>query len=479
MVKKSVTKILSLGLLMTACMMHASVYAEVRLHPLFGDCMVLQQQSVTMLRGQASPGKKVSVKCSWDRARQTTRVAADGSWQVAISTPSGGFDPQWIEIREANTIRLNDVLIGEVWLCAGQSNMEMPMQGFPSQPVEGSLSEISRAFRYKNLRLFNVAHSYAEAPQSTCGGEWMVCTPEHVATFSAIGYLFGRRLTEALDMPVGIIVSSYGGSRIESWLDAASIKKFDPEDYIAKADKPYRDPCKLFNAMIAPLVGSSIRGVVWLQGESNRRNAHVYAPMLTELMALWRTLWQNLRMPFIVCQIAPCPYHGEGELGAARLMEAQYKAVNSDDHAYLVGTSDVGAERFIHYPDKKIVAERVFVSALANVYKIKGLPVSGPTMNRIEYGDHKAIVHFNHAGRGLVPTDRDITCFQLAGADLVFYPAKARIGRKDRTTVEVECEEVSHPCAVRYAFSNWHRVNLYNCEGLPAYPFRTDSIQYR
>lgn len=477
--KKLIVRTLALALLMTACLAHEMVYAEVRVDPLFGDCMVLQQQSVTMLRGQACPGKKVSVRCSWNRTRQTVRAAADGSWQVAITAPSGGFDPQWIEIHEDNTIRLNNILIGEVWLCAGQSNMEMPMQGFPSQPVEGSLPEISRAFRYKHLRLFNVTHSYAETPQATCGGVWMDCTPEHVATFSAIGYLFGRRLTEALDMPVGIIVSSYGGSRIESWLDEASMKKFDPEDYIAKADKPYRDPCKLYNAMVAPLVGYSIRGVVWLQGESNRRNAHVYASMLTELMALWRRVWQNDRLPFLVCQIAPCPYHGEGELGAARLMEAQYQAVHSANDAYLVGTSDVGAEKFIHFPQKGIVAQRVFISALANVYRIKGLPVSGPTMDRVEYGDHKATVYFRYAGRGLIPTDQAIDGFQLAGADLVFYPARARIGRKDRSTVEVECAEVPRPCAVRYAFSNWHRVNLYNCEGLPAYPFRTDSIQYR
>lgn len=468
-------KSLLLAALLACCL---PLRAEVRLHASFGDHMVLQQQSVTMLRGTAGPGEKVTVRCSWEQDRHSVKAAADGNWQIPLTTPSGGFEPQWIEVKERNTVRIDDVLIGEVWLCAGQSNMEMPMRGFPSQPVEGSLAEIAASSQYRYLRLFDVPHTCAETPQTECGGEWQCSSPERVAMFSAVAYLFGRRLTEALNIPVGIIVSSYGGSRIESWMDAASIAKFDPKDYIAKADKPYRDPCKLYNAMIAPLTGCTIRGVVWLQGESNRRNAHVYAPMLTELMSLWRDKWCNPNLPFIVCQIAPCPYNGEGELGAARLMEAQFKAVNSDAYAYMVGSSDIGAEKFIHFPKKDAVAERAFVSALANVYGFKGLPACGPTMEKVEYLEGKAVVHFSHADRGLVPTDRGIECFELAGKDLVFHPANARIGRKDRSTVEVECDAVPHPCAVRYAFSNWHRTNLYNCEGLPAYPFRTDSIRY-
>ena len=454
-----------------------TLQAEVRLHPLFGSHMVLQQQRPIVLNGSAEAGRRVTVRCSWDTRARTVTVAEDGGWSVAIETPKASFEPQWIEVRETNTIRLEELLIGEVWLCSGQSNMEMPMRGFPSQPVEGAAAEIAAALKYKGLRLFTVGRCCADTPQSTCSGTWSCATPEQVAQFSAVAYLFGKRLTEALEVPVGLIVSSYGGSRIESWMDAATIAKFDPRDYIAHADKPYRDPCTLYNGMIAPLTGLPIRGVVWLQGESNRRNAHVYAPMLRELMALWRRKWSQPELPFIVCQIAPCPYNGEGEAGGVRLIEAQLAAVQADDRAWIVGTSDLGDEHIIHYPKKDPVAERVFYSAFVNVYGIGGLPASGPTVSRVDYVAGGAIVHFDHAERGLNPLKEEIVGFELAGADGIYHPAAAHVGT-DRTTVEVTSAEVTAPCALRYAFANWHRINLYNHAGLPAFPYRSDSTDY-
>lgn len=451
--------------------------AEVKLHALFGSQMVLQSRSTIRLHGTAEPEHRVVVRCSWEPSDRTTLAKKDGTWSIPVPTPDASFEPQWIEVREKNRIRLDDILIGEVWLCSGQSNMEMPMRGFPSQPVEGAAAEIAASMKYKGLRLFTVGRSCVETPQSGCSGTWSRATPERVALFSAVAYLFGRRLTEALDVPVGLIVSSYGGSRIESWLDAETMAKFDPKDYIAPADKPYRDPCKLYNGMIAPLTGYPVRGVVWLQGESNRRNAHVYAPMLRELMALWRRKWSQPDLPFIVCQISPCPTHDGIELGRVRIMEAQLRAVQEDRRAWIVGTSDLGDERVVHYPKKDAVAERVFFSALANVYGIGGLPAQGPTVARVEYGDGCAIVRFDHAERGLNPLKTEITGFELAGADGIYHPATAQVGA-DRSTVEVASAEVPAPCALRYAFADWHRVNLYNHAGLPAFPYRSDSVDY-
>lgn len=455
----------------------ATSQAEVRLHTTFGSHMVLQQRSALVLHGTATPARSVEVRCSWLPDGLAATAAADGTWRIALDTPEASFEPQWIEVRETNTIRLDDVLIGEVWLCSGQSNMEMPMRGFPSQPVEGAAAEIAAAMKYGGLRLFTVGRACAETPQRECTGFWSRATPGQVARFSAVAYLFGRRLTEALDVPVGLIVSSYGGSRIESWMDAETIARFDPEDYIAHADKPYRDPCKLYNGMIEPLTGYPVRGVVWLQGESNRRNAHVYAPMLRELMALWRRKRSQPELPFIVCQIAPCPYDGEGRLGGARLVEAQIEAVRADRNAWMVGTSDIGDERLIHYPDKNTVAERVFYSALVNVYGVEGLPVSGPTVSHVDYAEGRAIVHFDHAERGLNPLNAPLAGFELAGADGVFHPATARVGAL-RSTVEVSSAEVPAPCALRYAFADWHRIDLYNYAGLPAFPYRSDSTDY-
>lgn len=454
-----------------------ALQAEVRLHPTFGSHMVLQQQSSFVLHGTAEPNRPVTVRCSWEPTEHTATTAKDGTWRITLETPKASFEPQWLEVREKNTIRLDDILFGEVWLCSGQSNMEMPMRGFPSQPVEGAAAEIAAAMKYKGLRLFSVGRSCADTLQSECKGVWTRATPDQVALFSAVAYLFGRRLTEALDMPVGLIVSSYGGSRIESWMDAETIAKFDPKDYIAHADKPYRDPCKLYNGMIAPLTGLAIRGVVWLQGESNHRNAHVYAPMLRELMALWRRKWSQPELPFIVCQIAPTPFHGESILGRVRIMEAQLIAVKTDSHAWPVGTSDLGDEHLVHYPRKDKVAERVFYSALVNVYGIGGLPASGPMVSSVDYVDGRAIVHFDHAERGLNPLNRPLAGFELAGADGIYHPAAARVGT-DRSTVEVSSAEVPAPCALRYAFTDWHRIDLYNHAGLPAFPYRSDSTDY-
>ncbi len=451
--------------------------AEVKLHALFGSHMVLQSRSTIRLHGTADPDHRVVVRCSWEPDDRTTLAEKDGTWSLPISTPEASFDPQWIEVREKNRIRLDDILIGEVWLCSGQSNMEMPMRGFPSQPVEGAAAEIAASMKYKGLRLFTVGRSCVETPQSACRGTWSRAQPEQVALFSAVAYLFGRRLTETLDVPVGLIVSSYGGSRIESWLDAETMAKFDPKDYITPADKPYRDPCKLYNGMIAPLTGYPIRGVVWLQGESNRRNAHVYASMLRELMTLWRRKWSQPELPFIVCQIAPAPTHDGIELGRVRIMEAQLRAVQADRHAWIVGASDLGDERVVHYPKKDKMAERVFFSALVNVYGIGGLPASGPTVARVEYGDGRALVHFDQAERGLNPLKTEIAGFELAGSDGIYHPAAARVGT-DRSTVEVASAEVPAPCALRYAFADWHRVDLYNHAGLPAFPYRSDSIDY-
>lgn len=461
-------------LLVVVC---TTLHAEVKLHPMFGSHMVLQNRSSIVLHGSATSGRPVSVRCSWEPDAHTVTATENGTWRVAIDTPESSFEPQWIEVRETNTIRLDDILIGEVWLCSGQSNMEMPMRGFPSQPVEGAAAEIAASMKHKGLRLFTVGRSCVETPQSECTGAWSRATPEQVAKFSAVAYLFGRRLTETLDVPVGLIVSSYGGSRIESWMDAETMAKFDPKDYIAPADKPYRDPCKLYNGMIAPLTDYVIRGVVWLQGESNRRNAHVYAPMLRELMALWRRKWSQPELPFIVCQIAPCHTHDNIELGRVRIIEAQIQAVQKENHAWIVGASDLGDEHVVHYPRKDAMAERVFYSALVNVYGIGGLPSSGPMVSGVDYEAGRAIVHFDHAERGLNPLKENIAGFELAGADGIYHPATAHIGT-DRTTVEVSSTEVPTPCALRYAFADWHRINLYNHAGLPAFPYRSDTTDY-
>lgn len=454
-------------------------FSGVRFHSAFGDNMVLQQESRTVVKGKAAPGDRLVFTCSWEKGKRTLVAASDSVWMTEVDVPEASYDPQWMQVSSrTGSARVDNILFGEVWLCSGQSNMEMPVRGFPSQPVNGSLKEILACGKYRGLRLYDVEHRYSDVPADECNAEWMLPTHENVAAFSAVAYVFGSRLSEALDVPVGIVLSCYGGSRVESWMDDEALSVFSEDDYIAVADKPYRDPCKLYNAMVVPVNGIRVRGVVWLQGESNRRNAHVYCSMLKRMISLWRKDRNDPSLPFLVIQIAPCPYNGQGELGAARIMEAQFKAASEVGNAYIVGTSDLGAERFIHFPEKVVLGERVCVSALANVYGIAGFPKGNPYVAEVEYADGCARVTFANAGRGLVPADKDIRCFELAGRDGVYHQATGKIDRNRRNCVIVTSGQVPEPVDVRFAFSNWHKVNLYSNEGLPAYPYRSDDVLY-
>lgn len=455
-------------------------FSKIRFHCTVGDNMVFQQNSMAVIKGKATPGEKVVLTCSWDKNVGSVVAGQDSTWKMEVVIPEATFVPQWLQAKcGKEAVRAENILFGEVWLCSGQSNMEMPVRGFPSQPVNGSLSEILNSVKYKDhIRLYDVEHRYSDTVLDECRAEWALPTYENVAMFSAVAYIFGSRLSAALDVPVGIVLSSYGGTRIESWMDEGALSGFSSDDYIAVADKPYRDPYKIYNAMVAPVTDIKVRGVVWLQGESNRRNAHVYGAMLKKMVALWRDDRRDSELPFIVVQIAPCPYNGEGELGAARIMEAQFQTVSEMNNAYFVGTSDIGAERFIHFPEKVILGERVCVSALANVYGMSGFPKGNPYVSDVKYEDGKAWVYFSNAERGLVPSDKEIECFELAGPDGVYHPASGKIHRTERNCVIVTSPHVSRPENIRFAFDNWHKVNLYSNEGLPAVLYRSDDIDY-
>ena len=458
-----------------ALMLASTSDAEIRLRSLFQSKMVLQQQQRVPLCGTADPNESITVTCSWLSEPMRTKADKEGAWCVELPTPAATSTPQTVEVAgRTEQLQLTDVLIGEVWLCSGQSNMQMGLRGYPSQPVEGALNELMQASKYKKLRLFRVGATYSNEVHSTCKGAWNYSQAETVGEVSAIGYILGSRLSEALDVPVGIISSAYGGTRIEAWLSPEVIATFDKADLGPKPNKEYQNPSVTYNTMIAPIEGFPLAGVVWLQGESNRHKPEVHAPMLRALMKQWRTAWQQPELPFIICHIAPLPSKST-QFGGACIQEAQTQVVQSDAHAYLVGTSDIGDKHMVHYPKKIILGERVLCSALANVYGVAGLPKSGPMMESVRFDGKRAIVTFAHAERGLVPTGEAIRCFELAGEDLLFYPAEARVGKK-RATVEVTSEAVPAPRYVRYAFSNWHQTNLSDVYGLPAIPFRTDTL---
>lgn len=465
------------------CSITATLYlnssATIKLHNTIGNHMVLQQESATIIKGKANPGEKITLKCSWEKKNFKTHCETDSTWSIKLQTPKGSFNKEWISLDGENHILLDDILIGDVWLCSGQSNMEMPLKGFPSQPVENSLELIMDSYQYKNLRLFEIPHRYSEIPEMECGGEWQISTPETAAEFSAIGYIFGSKLSASLNVPVGILLSSYGGSRIESWMTPESLEAFkEGIDYQKIADKPYRDAYKLYNGMIYPLLESNIKGVVWLQGSSNRWNAGCYASMLENMIKLWRNNWKNHLLPFYICNLTPNHYKKDVGFENARIIEAQIQVANKDSDVHVIPMSDLGKPKFIHFPKKREAALRVTASVLANTYGVKGIPAEAPIVDKIEYNEGKAFVYFKNANRGLVPMYQDIDCFELAGEDKIFHSANAMIDVHQRNRVIVSCNQVENPKYVRYAFSNWHVTMLYGNEGLPALPFRTDNIKF-
>lgn len=442
----------------------------------FGDHMVLQRNASVKIYGTSKPGAEVtlSLQYPWGESNLKTRSTAEGTWCVEFHSPDASKQPTRITAQtKGETAALNDVLFGDVWLCSGQSNMEMQMKGYRSQPIEGSLGRVATAGKHRLLRLYTVPRLTSDTLQYSSKGQWLECTPETVNQFSAIGYMFGAGLSETLDIPVGVIVSAFGGSRIEAWMTAESLQSYDTTEYLPayKTTERHKTVGLLYKGMINPLLQTPLRGVIWYQGESNSSYFHSYSALLKEMVALWRAKWEQPDLPFLICQIAPYGRYRDSIVGA-QFMEAQLDAVETGTNMVMVGTSDLGTELGIHPPKKVEIAERALILALSNVYGYQSLPLGGPTFQGVEYADGKALVSFHHAEMGLYPERTQIDHFEIAGADGIFHPARAEV--KDHNFVEVWSDGVPAPVHVRYAFSSWHTVNLYNTAGLPAYPFRTD-----
>ena len=296
-----------------------SLFGEVKLPAIFGDNMVLQQKIEAAIWGTAMKSSTVKVITSWNNKMYTVKAGTDGSWKVKVSTPAAG-GPFEISISDGKTLKLKNVLIGEVWVCSGQSNMEMPVKGYFNQPVIGSNEAIATSSS-PSIRMFTVKKATSLQPVSDFTGSWQVCEPENVSEFSATGYYFGLFLNKVLNVPIGLVNTSWGGTRIEPWISEAGIKKFD---FVTLPDKNQQGelspqtPTVLFNAMINPMAGYGIRGAIWYQGESNRNEADKYVRLLPGLVENWRSVWGVGDFPFYYIQIAPFDY-GSGGLNSAYL----------------------------------------------------------------------------------------------------------------------------------------------------------------
>lgn len=445
------------------------------------DHMVLQQKDKVLIWGRYRPNASLCIETSWG-ARAKVCSGEDGEWSVRIKTPEAGFTPHRIVFRdEAATVlrELRDVLIGEVWLCAGQSNMEMPMRGFGSvekgnyQPVCNAEEELKDA-NIPSFRYFKVNQQISSTVPcfDTAGGEWAVSDSVSAREFEAIAFFFGRQLVRERNVPVGIIGCAYGGTRIESWMSPESICKFKEGQYKTAAmlgDVNHKSaPSNLYRGMFSPVKRYRVKGVLWYQGESNRDNACVYSELLEEMVSSWRREMQQ-QFPFFYVQIAP--FKSADTLSAARLREAQWMALKRIPDAKMVCVSDAGSLKTIHYPDKQVPAKRLFDVVNRYVYRSgkKAAATDYPSMSAVTFKEGIAVVKIAN-GKGLYAS-ADVDYAEVAGADRVFVKAEVVVG-KDR--IYISSKQVANPVAVRYCFRSWHVGQIFNEQKLPLLPFRSD-----
>ncbi|RZK16017.1 MAG: sialate O-acetylesterase [Hymenobacter sp.] len=455
-------------------------HAQLRLPSLFTDNMVLQQQAECAVWGWAKAGSTITVNPSWGKQKYTAQADATGKWKLKVKTPAASYAAYTLSISgDGPAIQLKNVLVGEVWLCGGQSNMEMPMKGFKGQPVLGSNEAILHS-KNDQLRLYTVPRSSVTEPQENSKpSPWRVAEPEAVSNFSATAYYFGRLLQEQLHVPVGLLHCSYSGSFIEAWMNAENLRQFAGVKIPAKGDTiklVSRTATTLYNGMLHPIEGYGIKGAIWYQGESNYDNPDEYANRLATLVKQWRTQWGEGEFPFYYAQIAPFDYtrtskNKGGKYNSAFLRDAQRKAQDQIPNSAMAVLLDVGEETSIHPMRKEPGGTRLALLALANTYAMKGFGAVSPAYESLTVKDNTAVVRFRNAPMGMTTFGQELTGFEVAGADQKFYPAKATIAG---SVINVSAAEVKTPVAVRYAFQDFTRATLFSNEGLPVSSFRTD-----
>jgi sialate O-acetylesterase len=477
--------------------------ADVKLNSLFSDGAVLQQGITVPVWGTASEGERVTVKF---QEQTLTATAKDGRWVVRLKALKAG-GPYVLKVTgESNSLTVSDVLVGEVWLCSGQSNM-----AFALSRATNADAAIAGA-KDSQLRLFTVPHGASDTPVSEVSGSWVESSPETAAKFSAVAWFFGRDLRRALKVPVGLIHSSVGGTPAEAWTSRAgleadpelrpilerqaeAVRTYDPEAAAAKrkqalqqqkaaaakakaagkrppqAPRAPRDPRQyqgrptgLYNGMIAPLQPYAIAGAIWYQGEANAGRAAEYRKLFPAMIQDWRQAWGEGDFPFLFVQIAP------HERMTPEIREAQLLSWQEVPRTGMAVITDVGNETDIHPTQKEPVGARLALAARAVAYGEK-ITYSGPVYKAMEMKGSRAVLSFGHTGSGLMAKGGELKGFTIAGADGSFVPATAVI---EGDTVVVSSPSVAKPVAVRYGWASTPDVNLFNKEGLPATPFRTD-----
>jgi sialate O-acetylesterase len=448
-----------------------SLKAEVKLPSIFGDNMVLQQQTDVAFWGKATAGSNVTVKTSWNGKAYSSKADKDGKWKLKVTTPAAG-GPYSVTVSDGKAITIKNVMIGEVWVCSGQSNMEMQMKGYRNQPVTGS-NEFIATSSNDQIRLITVPRITSLVPLDDFTGEWKLCEPENVVDFSATAYFFGLMLNKALKVPVGLICTAWGGTRIEPWISEAGFQNFDfvklPDKTQVTEKLNQQTPTVLFNGMVNPIAGFGIKGAIWYQGESNRNEPAQYRKLLPGLADNWRTVWNIGDFPFYYVQIAPYDYRNG--INSAFLRESQYIVASEGKNMGMACIMETGEQFNIHPANKKAAGDRLAYQALVKTYGKKGIACDGPVLKVMTIEGNIIRLTFDNAPNGLLSIGNELNCFEVAGADKRFVPAKGFVTNDGVTIVS---SLVAQPVAVRYAFKDYVVGDLFNTEGIPASSFRTD-----
>ena len=465
------------------------VQAKVRLPHVLGDNMILQQQTDARLWGWAKVGKTVKVTTSWSKDVYTAKAGQDGKWQLTVKTPAASYDPLSITFDDGDKLTLHNVLAGEVWVCAGQSNMEMPVKGFGNCPVEGYNEEVVNANAYRGVHYVKIPSIMRMQPQEDADCHWEEVSPKTVGEASATGYFFAQVVNKALNVPVGLIMANKGGSRVESWLTKENLEKYTKEPTDSAGIVAYKPEWDYHRAMLwgngtfNPILKYTVKGILYYQGCSNMGDpGDQYSERMALLVKQWREQFGLGQIPFYFVEIAPYHYDDVNGDWGARLREQQYKASRIIPNSGLVCTNDLVypyETTQIHPAQKKGVGQRLAYLALNKTYGMDAVGCLSPSFKDMRVVNDTVHIHLAN-DLGAISRFEDIQGFELAGEDKVFHPAKAEHfwqpgGGYWDETIRITCPDVPKPVAVRYCFKNFQIGNLKNAAGLPLFPFRTDN----
>ena len=468
-------------LILASLTIAATAAGRVRPASTITDNMVLQQNADARLYGFAKPGAKVTASPSWNHKTYTTKADKNGKWILTVETPAGGYTPYEITLSDGEPLTLSNVLVGEVWLASGQSNMEMPLRGFWECPVKGAYDEIAGSSQWKDrIRFMSLPLVQSYTPMDTVSASWTVPSPETSPEYSAVAWHAAKRMNQVLDVPVGIVRAAYGGARVESWtpreiLETYSDVSLDPKDIDAMVH--YMRPMLAYNAMFMPVKDYTYKGIMWYQGCSNVGHHDDYPTRLANMVSHWRKQIGLGDIPFYQVELAPFMFdHEKQNYYGALMRDAQWKAADIIPNSGIISTNDAVEpyERHnVHPANKELVGKRLGDKILNQTYGKTMFPATSPRYKSHEVKGNEVWVDIELPWDVISP-NVDMVGFEIAGADRKFYPATGRV-IAGKNTVVLTSPEVSEPVAVRYGWADFMPGNVHGNNYVPLVPFRTDN----